>query len=334
MGEMPAVLALTALALFTRGVAPAPLSQPQPVVDCEPEVSCSGFAPCCMVRLPPADQSAQAYAEWQPGFEGWRTRVRAALETTAPRGFAAYDEPDVAWARTDWVQAKTMLHDRYLFDRETNSWTVGRYLGDLAARYGGVDSVVLWQFYPNGGVDDRNQFDMISSLPGGMDGVLELVSQFEAAGVKVFWAVFPWDKGTRPTGRPMYQQLTELIVATGAHGLNGDTLNGINVSWYDEALALDNPLVLEPEWMKTEQSGEGQGFFNLAHNVASWGQTWGDDMMTGEGLPFSPYISSYHALEGRHQVHITDRWAMNRTNNLQTAFLNGVGYHFQSRLEQ
>ena len=45
-------------------------------------------------------------------------------------------------------------------------------------------SVVLWQYYPNGGVDARNQFDMIASLPGGMDGVREMVGQFEAAGVK------------------------------------------------------------------------------------------------------------------------------------------------------
>lgn len=60
--------------------------------------------------------------------------------------------------------------------------------------------------------------------------------------------------------------------------------------------------------------------------VASWGQTWGNDGMTGEGLPFSPQISAYKALEGRHTVHITDRWAQNRTSNLQTAFFNGVGY--------
>ena len=52
-------------------------------------------------------------------------------------------------------------------------------------------------------------------------------------------------------------------------------------------------------------------------------QTWGNDQMTGESLPFSPQISSYKALEPRHTVHITDRWAMNRTSNLQTAFFNG-----------
>ena len=47
-----------------------------------------------------------------------------------------------------------MLHDRYLFDRETNAWTVDRYLDDVEERYGGIDSVLVWQFYPNSGVDD------------------------------------------------------------------------------------------------------------------------------------------------------------------------------------
>ena len=112
------------------------------VVDCEAEASCAGMAPCCMVRLGPEDQTPEAYAAWRPGFEAWRTRVRAALESGAPRGFAAYDAPAVEWSRSDWVQAKTMLHDRYLFDRETNQWTVQRYLDDLVDRYGGVDSVV------------------------------------------------------------------------------------------------------------------------------------------------------------------------------------------------
>ena len=44
-------------------------------------------------------------------------------------------------------------------------------------RYGGVDSLLLWQGYPNIGLDDKNQFEMTESLPGGLNGLKDLVSQ-------------------------------------------------------------------------------------------------------------------------------------------------------------
>ena len=95
--------------------------------------------------------------------------------------------------------AQTMLHDRYLFDESKErgggeGWTVDTYLDDLEQRYGGVDSVLLWHSYPNIGVDDRNQFDMLDSLPGGRDGVRRLVAAFHARGVRVLLPYNPWDQ--------------------------------------------------------------------------------------------------------------------------------------------
>ena len=116
-----------------------------------------------------------------------------------------------------------MLHDRYLFDRETNAWTVDRYLDDVEERYGGIDSVLVWQFYPNSGVDDRNNFDMIKNLPGGMAGVQRMVAAFQERGVKVLWACFPWDHGTRNTGRAEYVDLVEIVIESGADGINVST---------------------------------------------------------------------------------------------------------------
>ena len=92
-----------------------------------------------------------------------------------------------------------MLHDRYLFDESKErgggeGWTVNTYLDDLEQRYGGVDSVLLWHSYPNIGIDDRNQFDMLDSLPGGRSGVRRLVKDFHARGVRVLLPYNPWDQ--------------------------------------------------------------------------------------------------------------------------------------------
>ena len=35
------------------------------------------------------------------------------------------------------------------------------------------------QGYPNIGIDDRNQFDMLDSLPGGIDSFRQLVNDFQ-----------------------------------------------------------------------------------------------------------------------------------------------------------
>jgi iron(II)-dependent oxidoreductase len=57
---------------------------------------------------------------------------------------------------------------RPLFLRSVaGKYTVDRYLDDLEKRYGGIDAVLIWPTYPNMGIDDRNQHDMIRSMPGG-----------------------------------------------------------------------------------------------------------------------------------------------------------------------
>ena len=110
-----------------------------------------------------------------------------------------------------------MLHDRFLFDREAGTWTVDRFLQDLATRYGSVDSVLLWHSYPNIGVDDRNQFEMARSLPQ----LAQLVSDFKRAGVRVLLPYNPWDTGTNRSMGSDVEELVALIQEVGADGFNG-----------------------------------------------------------------------------------------------------------------
>ena len=39
-----------------------------------------------------------------------------------------------------------------------------------------------------------------------------------------------------------------------------------------------------------------------------------------------PVVSKYKWIEPRHMVNVCERWAKNRTDGLQAAFFNGVGY--------
>ena len=60
--------------------------------------------------------------------------------------------------------------------------------------------MLLWPTYPNIGVDDRNQYDMHVSMPGGLPNLAALVDELHAAGVHVLWPYNPWDQYTRDTG--------------------------------------------------------------------------------------------------------------------------------------
>jgi hypothetical protein len=39
-----------------------------------------------------------------------------------------------------------LANDRFFFDPHADNYTVQKYLGDLNARYGGVDSILMWGF--------------------------------------------------------------------------------------------------------------------------------------------------------------------------------------------
>src|SRR5262245_49562965 len=250
----------------------------------------------------PADR-----AEWLEKMKGWRESAKKRVKYDD----AEYRRPELKWAQRAYVQPQTMVEDRYFYDPVAGKYTVERYLDDVTKRYGGIDAVLLWPVYPNIGIDDRNQHDMHRDLPGGVKGVRAMIDDFHRHGVKVLFPTMPWDTGTRPAGKPLAEATLDVIKEFGADGINGDTMPGIDHDFLVASNKVDHPAVLQPE----------VGFRELdmiKWNTMSWGY-W-------QYLEKVPVVSKYKWLEPRHMVNISERWARDRTNGLQSAYFNGVGY--------
>jgi formylglycine-generating enzyme required for sulfatase activity len=252
--------------------------------------------------------SEAAWLGWLRAAERWRHehRIRMGYDD------AQYRRPQLRWTQSSFIQTLVMAGDRNFYDPEEGRYTVERLLGDLDRRYGGVDAVLLWPSYPNLGIDDRNQFDLVRDLPGGEAGVRAMIEDFHRHGVRVLFAYNPWDHGTRPEGEPDWQALARQMAAIGADGVNADTMEAVPPAFRAASDATGHPLAFEPE-----NGLNADTDFALAWNNLSWGY-W--------KFPFQPMISKNKWLESRHMVNVVDRWGHDHTDALQAAFFNGVGF--------
>ena len=311
---------------------------------------------------------------WLAELMNYRQRTLAAINFTS----AAYDSPDTRWMRRAFIQPQAMIHDTFLYNA-VDGWTVDRsalppltaaspppplssdllplrgaelrYLADLDKRYGGIDAVLLWHSYPNIGVDSRNQFEMLRSLPGYPYGVQAMIRRFHERDVRVLLPYNPWDQGTNSSGQDDVYSLVDAIALIGADGFNGqtaaeqhqahaadvsqpgvtdshcgcaalsavcclllgDTMTGIPQEFFSYGQQRYNlSLMLEAEVGLSDDPDAAE----LSWQLASWGY-WDDD---------ASLLSKYKWLEPRFTVNICNRWAANHEVDLLQAWLNGVGF--------
>jgi gamma-glutamyl hercynylcysteine S-oxide synthase len=223
------------------------------------------------------------------------------------------------------MQPQLMVEDRYFYDPVAGKYTVDRYLDDLEHRYGGVDAVLVWPTYPNIGIDSRNQFDMFRDLPGGIEGIRQMVADFHRRHVRVLFPVMLWDQGSHSPEKPEAEMLAEELTAVGADGVNGDTMVAVPRSFRLASDKSGHPLAFEPEHLTQDEA--------LAYNNMMWAQS---EPQPGAPQPARPvriylgvagpeYVDKYKWLETRHMTNVSDRWQRDKSLDLQYAFFNGVG---------
>jgi formylglycine-generating enzyme required for sulfatase activity len=245
------------------------------------------------------------HERWLRDLKHWRSerRIRVGYDP------ARYEKPELRWAQSSFMQPQMMVQDRYFYDPVAGRYTVDRYLDDLEKRYGGIDSVLVWSTYPNMGIDDRNQLDMVESMPGGIEGVRQMVADFHRRGVHVLFPMMMWDEGTRQPSENWPQAIAARMKQIGADGMNGDTQDGVPLAFPLAAEESGHPLVFEPEGGPDDE--------DVNWNLMTWGYYT---------YPFVPMVARYKWLETRHMVNISNRWGLDHTNDLQYAFFNGIGW--------
>ena len=93
--------------------------------------------------------------------------------------------------------------------------------------------MLIWPTYPNIGCDDRNQFDLILSMPGGIKKIKELINIFHNKyNINVLWPYNPWDQYTNNTNIPDQQSISIFQNITNSDGFNGDTMSYIPQNYY------------------------------------------------------------------------------------------------------
>jgi iron(II)-dependent oxidoreductase len=249
--------------------------------------------------------TANTHEEWLKAVTNWRTERRIRVGYNGAR----YEMPALQWTQSSFIQPQMMVHDRYFYDAAAGKYTVDRYLDDLEKRYGGIDAVLIWATYPNMGIDNRNQQDMVRSMPGGVEGVRQMVADFHRRGVRVLFPIMMWDQGTRDPGTDWPNATAQFMKEIGADGVNGDTQDGVPLAFSIAADKIEHPLAFEPEMGPSDEA--------LAWNVMTWGQY---------KFQFAPTVDRYRWLETRHQVNIQGRWNRDKTDDLQYAFFNGEGW--------
>jgi len=288
---------LSALPALAQDSQYSPKEQQIPVPACSDVESLweGSYTPC----------TPEVHENWLKDITHWRNERRIRVGYNGAR----YEMPELLWTQSSFLQPQMMVQDRYFYDPVAGKYTVDRYLDDLQERYGGIDAVLIWPTYPNMGIDNRNQHDMIRCMPGGVAGVRQMIADFHKRGVRVLFPMMMWDQGTREPAKSWPEEIAQLMKEMGADGINGDTQDGVPLAFSIAADKVGHPLAFEPE--------EGPSDEALAWNVMTWGQY---------EYPFAPLVDRYKWLEPRHMVNISDRWNRSKTNNLQFAFFNGVGW--------
>jgi iron(II)-dependent oxidoreductase len=223
-----------------------------------------------------------------------------------------YDRKEMQWTKSNFISGFAYLWDQDFWDADKKVFTVQKYCDKMKKQFGGFQSVLFWYSYPNLGIDQRNTWDFLNDLPGGINSLKAIVKTFHDNGVKVYFPYTSWEIDTHKTNNLTDpQHWAKVIGETDADGLFFDV-------FFDAGdFQKDLDKVKKGISIGTEHHPSLQNIQSYNGLTTSWGQT------------IQPYhnngISRAKWLIPAHMQWKINRNELNRQNSMAYSWINGQG---------
>ena len=126
---------------------------------------------------PSQQNNEKAWLAWFSEAQSWKSQLLQNISYKNP----FYDNNEFKWTRSNYISPQIQATDLFLYNSTSNKFTLDKFISDIQTRCGQIDSVLFWPAYPNMGIDNRNQFDWLASVPGGLKALSSLVQQFRSS---------------------------------------------------------------------------------------------------------------------------------------------------------
>jgi hypothetical protein len=240
--------------------------------------------------------------DWHVAYNWFRNKIRQEFD------FTYYKRQEYEEFRKDFTAFHSFIYNHKLYDPVKNKYRIREYLTEVKEEYDGFDQFYFWHAYPRVGVDPRDQFDLFRDLPGGLEGLKDMVQIAQSMNTHVYLAYNPWDKIGKK--EDMYGEMANIAGAVGADGLLLDTMGESDSEFRQKMDAYNKGAQFVTEGRP--------GLDGLVVTTSSW-----DHKLTRETMP---YVDLLRFILPEHRIFQINRWDRDRIPLIKKAIFNTTGY--------
>lgn len=128
-----------------------------------------------------------------------------------------FERDDLKWMQHSYLNQAMMAWDHNFYDSQKEKYTLPEFIKMNNEVLGGAEIYGLWPTWPTLGLDQRNQWDLFRTMPGGIKKLNELAGLTHSNHSHFFIAFNPWDTSTRV--EDPYEGMSKMVKEIDADGV-------------------------------------------------------------------------------------------------------------------